>query len=421
VRDLLEPRQSVSAVTPVGCEYGDLERMVSQQGVEGALSALYRCGVYLSVDEFKGRRPVVRGSTRRWVRPAGLRNPRSTAHVWAQTSGSRGATTVVPIDLAFIRDTAANLLLDLAARDGADWLHAVWGVPGGTAMANLLTFRCFSTRSMRWFSQVDPAALGLHPRYLWSARAMRWASLLVGRPLPSPQYVPLQDPLAIARWMAGVLRLGGTPHLYTFASTGVRLCQAAQDAGLDIRGAWLTVVGEPVTAARLAAIRRAGASALPRYGSVETGPLGYGCLVPEASDDVHLFHDLVALVRLDPDEGVPGLPAGALLSSSIRPTLPLILLNVSLGDQAIMGRRACGWGAASATRKSCRWSAGYSGGGGSVPGQHRRRIGARASDGAGLACCSWSARSRGPRVPARSCTCTRSARPLPQGARPTWR
>ena len=39
-----------------GCEYGDLERLVRRDGVEGALRALLRQGVYLTVDEFKGRR-----------------------------------------------------------------------------------------------------------------------------------------------------------------------------------------------------------------------------------------------------------------------------------------------------------------------------------------------------------------------------
>ena len=44
-----------------GCEQGDLARLVRQDGVEGALRTLYRAGVYLTVDEFKGRRPIVRG------------------------------------------------------------------------------------------------------------------------------------------------------------------------------------------------------------------------------------------------------------------------------------------------------------------------------------------------------------------------
>src|SRR5215470_7122487 len=34
-----------------GCEYGDLERMVRADGVEGALTSLYRAGVYATADE----------------------------------------------------------------------------------------------------------------------------------------------------------------------------------------------------------------------------------------------------------------------------------------------------------------------------------------------------------------------------------
>jgi hypothetical protein len=46
-----------------GCEYGDLERLARQQGAEGALQALFERGVYLTVEEFKGRAPAVRGSS----------------------------------------------------------------------------------------------------------------------------------------------------------------------------------------------------------------------------------------------------------------------------------------------------------------------------------------------------------------------
>ena len=49
-----------------GCEYGDIERLVRQRGVEGALSVLFQAGVYLTADELKGRRPVVRGTPPSW-------------------------------------------------------------------------------------------------------------------------------------------------------------------------------------------------------------------------------------------------------------------------------------------------------------------------------------------------------------------
>lgn len=171
---------------------------------------------------------------------------------------------------------------------------------------------------------------------------MRWASLLAGVPLPRPQHVPLDDPLPIARWMAEVLRGGGTPHLFTFASSAVRLCQAALEAGVDLRGAQFTLTGEPFTAARLAQIRRVGAEAVSRYAIMECGVIGFGCQAPRAPDEVHVSHDLHALIQPEPGEQAGGLPPNALLISSLRPTAPFILLNVSMGDQAEVVQRSCG-------------------------------------------------------------------------------
>jgi hypothetical protein len=45
-----------------GCEYGDVGRAVTQDGVDGALRSLLRHGAYLTIDELKGRCPVVRGA-----------------------------------------------------------------------------------------------------------------------------------------------------------------------------------------------------------------------------------------------------------------------------------------------------------------------------------------------------------------------
>lgn len=323
-----------------GCEYGDVELVVRREGVEAALRALYQNGVCLTVDEFKGRRPVVRGSATITVEPHQLRSPGWTAHLLTQTSGSRQDSTAVPIALSAIRDRSVNICLSFEARGGRDWLHAVWGVPGYSA-TRVLEWSGFGALPVRWFSQVDPSTPGLSPRYRWSGRALRWGSLLAGVPLPRSEYVPLDDPLPIARWMATVLRAGRTPHLNTFSSPAVRLCQAALEAGLDIRGARFMLTGEPITAARLAVIRQTGAEAWPTYGSTECTPLGHGCLRPEASDDIHLFHDLYSLIQAG-GEGGNDLPPKSLLVSSLRPTAPLILLNVSLGDQAALVQRACG-------------------------------------------------------------------------------
>ena len=325
-----------------GCEYGDLERLVRLEGLEGALDALARRGMYLTVEELKGRRPATRGSAVVAVDPAGLRNPRPGARVPARSGGSRGAAAPVTIDLASIRDRAVNKRLTLDARGGSGWVHAVWGVPGGGAVSQLLGHRLSGATPARWFSQIRPSAPGLHHRYRWSARVLRWGSVLAGSPLPRPQHVPVERPLPIADWMAGVLRSGRTPHLFTHPSSAVRLCQGASGAGLDLRGAQFTVGGEPITDAKLTAIERAGGAAVPTYGSIECGQVAYGCLAPAVADDLHVFHDLHALIQLGAADGPSGLPPQALLVSSLRPAASLILLNVSLGDQGVLERRACG-------------------------------------------------------------------------------
>ncbi|MBI4523081.1 MAG: hypothetical protein HY695_04620 [Deltaproteobacteria bacterium] len=104
----------------IGCELEDLEKLVRQNGVEDTLRILYRHGVYLTVDEFKGRRPVVRGSACIPVDPNCLRNPVSAARVPSRSGGSRSAGTPVLFDFAFIRDCAVDtcLALHTGAQDG---------------------------------------------------------------------------------------------------------------------------------------------------------------------------------------------------------------------------------------------------------------------------------------------------------------
>jgi hypothetical protein len=207
-------------------------------------------------------------------------------------------------------------------------------------MVVLLELSAFGAYPAFWFSQIDPEAPSLSPFYRWSAQAIRLSALLAGvRPLQI-QHVPIDQAEKIARWMAQICSGGETPHLHTHASSAVRICEAAHAAGLDIRGARFTAASEPLTKARMHAIRRSGAHALPQYASVETGVIGLACLDPANVDDVHLLHDRFAVIQ---SAASNSLPADSLLLSSLRQTsAPFILLNVSLGDQAILEKRNCG-------------------------------------------------------------------------------
>jgi hypothetical protein len=324
-----------------GCEYGDLERLVNCDGLEASLQGLYHAGVYLTVSEFKGRCPVARGSITFQIEPRNLRNAIGTRHLTVWTGGSRGVRAPIAFDLRFVRDVAVNRALTLASRGRARWRLAFWDVPGGT-LTSMLAYAKAGIFAERWFSPMDPDDPALDPRYRWSARLVRSAARAAGQALPVPHHVPVASPLPIALWMREVLARGDTPLLLTYSSLAVRLARRSAEAGIDLGGAQFILYGEPVTEARLTTVRRSGAEARPVYVTTETSRLADGCLEPAHPDDVHVFHDCHALIQPGDEWVRPELPARALLVSSLRRTAPLILLNVSMGDEAVVTERRCG-------------------------------------------------------------------------------
>src|SRR5262249_23744122 len=148
-----------------GCAFRDLERLVRAAGLDGALVALYARGVYLSVDELKGRVPVERNGATRWIELNALRNPGLTG-LYGEASGSYGQGTPVFHDLRYIRESAVSRCVALAARGGLAWRFGHWGVPGATTMIHVLEFLAIGITPDAWFWQVDPSEL--RPRYRWS-------------------------------------------------------------------------------------------------------------------------------------------------------------------------------------------------------------------------------------------------------------
>jgi hypothetical protein len=322
------------------CEYGDLENLVNKEGPEGALRVLFRHGVYLTVDEFKGRRPIIRGSFKMETHPDLFRNPFSSSHFRGQTSGSRGARMFVDFDLSSTRERAINYSLTFKAHGSCEWVTGIWMGPGGADYNMILTLACTGIPITRWFLRGgDPSDRGNLP-WRWKTRLMRWGSLFGGIKMPEPTYVPHDDPLPIVHWMAEVLRTGKIPFLWGFSSSAVRLCQIADRVGVDLGGAKFLIGGEPITEARLEAIRRIGAEVISIYTSIETGHVGDSCLEQGAPDDMHLLHDLNALIQ--PESEAQNFPPDALFITSLQQTAPFLLLNVSMGDMAVVTKRECG-------------------------------------------------------------------------------
>jgi len=325
----------------VGCEKGDIASLLAREGVEGTLEALFRAGVYLTLDEFKGRHPIVRGSLKLEGGPDAVRNPLARFHVPLRTSGSRGAGTPILIDLAYVHDMAVITEAMLTARGAERTIRATWEVPGGGAVLRNLEFTSCGRPLARWFSQLPPDLPGIHPRYRWSATTLRLGGRLAGVAVPAPEYAPLEEPLPIVRWMEEVLRSGQEPLLFSFPSAALRVAECAAARGVNLERAYVVTTGEPMTAARLSALQRIGLRIIVRYGTFEVLAIGYSCAEGEHPDDLHVLDDIHGLIRVE-KEGIHGLRAGALLVTTLRSYAPFVLLNVSMGDAAVLRTRHCG-------------------------------------------------------------------------------
>jgi hypothetical protein len=207
------------------CEEEDLAALTRKEGIEQTLRTLYRHGVYLTVDEFKGRRPVVRGGRTVAMEPGRIRNPGTAAHVPIQAAGA-AADGPSSLDLAFLR-VLSRPVSAMDARGGVAWRKGHWHVPDGAIVARLLEYASFGPVPERWFSQIDVAGSRLPPRYRWSAHVLRLGGWLAGRRLPAPEHVPLADPLPIARWMHDTLRSGAHPTPDSPLGVGVVRCAFA--------------------------------------------------------------------------------------------------------------------------------------------------------------------------------------------------
>ena len=94
-----------------GCEAGDLEAMLVADGLEGTLDQLREAGAYLSYEEFRGTRPIVRDGLVVETSPADFDNPLLMGRaIGLRTSGTSSAPRRVAFDwLGLAEEAAENL------------------------------------------------------------------------------------------------------------------------------------------------------------------------------------------------------------------------------------------------------------------------------------------------------------------------
>jgi hypothetical protein len=319
-----------------GCKFGDFKSLIAREGIERALSSLAEAGVYVTYDEFKGRKDIIRGSQRFAVTDEDFDNPIVCPHFEIRSGGSRGDATSVKVGLPFIQDMAVNLAIALHSQGLDEYRHSYWLL--STAMTLSLRMAKMGRPPLAWFYPIQPLSAKLRLGSQW----LSFISKMAGVPLPAPKFLDLQKPDQIALWLFNRVKDGEKICLTCYASSAVRICTVAADKGLSLSGVCFYAFGEPVTEVKQGIIEAAGARVVVHYGFTEGGFLGFSCGNPQATDDVHLFADAYALIQQPRAIGDSGVVVQAFLLTNLLASAPKIMLNMEVGDHGNFLQRRCG-------------------------------------------------------------------------------
>ncbi len=327
-----------------GCEYGDIERMVHSDGIEPTLHKLRTEGVYISIEEFKGKKEVVRGGKVFRFKESDFDNTFLEKHFEGSTSASRSSGTKVAINL--------ERCCHYAAYNGVVFdVHGIWGspiiiwypiLPSAAGLISMLQLAKIGNTPINWFSQVKAEKIKPSLTKRLATYYAVYAGRLFGAAIPKPEYIDLEHSYKVAGYISEVLRKGQGCIVMTYTNSAVRACQAAKKHNYDISGATFFVGGEPLTEAKSKEIRAVGANVINMYVGADVGMVGFSCLNPVAVDDIHHFMDGRAIIQHKRQAPFGNVEVDAFLFTSLLPTTAKILLNVENGDYGVIEKRDCG-------------------------------------------------------------------------------
>jgi hypothetical protein len=325
-------------------QFNDLKTWVGKDGIERALRTLENEGVYFTVDEFKGKVPVVRNGIEFWCQEGMFDNP-FLSYVYEVRSGAtRSAGTRVRIDFDYLHQRSLYDALFLNMHGClkapiANWFPIFPGAPG---INSSLRFADIGNPVQRWFSQVPEDQLNVNWEKKWGTKLIFTLGKLHGCRLAEPEYVGLDDALKVAEWAAAALQQHENCVVYTFASSAVRVCIAAAEKNLNIKGTKFLVTGEPLTPQKRTEIEAVGGAPVPVYGISEAGVIAAGCDQSHPqSDHCHLYKDTTAIISHRQNVLHSDLFVESYLFTSLLYESPKILLNVGMGDYGEISSERC--------------------------------------------------------------------------------
>lgn len=327
------------------CELGDIESLVNKGGIEATLQKLLTEGVYLSWEEFKGMKEVVRGSNHFQFKERDFNNPFLVGYPEGSTGASRSAGTKVTMNLGHHYYHVAHKMAAFDAHGILGSPILVWQpiLPSIAGITLVLWAIKMGNPPVRWFSPVEARMIKPSLSKRLATYYIVYAGRLFGATFPKPEYANLEQAYKIADCIAEILKRGQDCVIFTPPSSAVRVCQISGQKRLDLTGATFHLGGEPLTAAKLKEIRAAGAKALNVYAAADMTISSHGCAGRmAASDDIHLTKDLHAVIQRWRETPLGGASVNAFLFTSLLHNAPKILLNVESGDYGVIENRQCG-------------------------------------------------------------------------------
>jgi hypothetical protein len=322
----------------------DVTALLRKEGVEGALGVLHANGVYVTLEEFKGLRPIKRSGLELHAHAEDFDNPFTARQYEARTGGSGGSARRILVDLDLLEHESAYHAGFFEAAGASRRPLAIWNPapPGAVGIKNALIQAKLGRSPDRWFSQSRLSGTSVK-HALFSAAAVITARASGAR-IPLPEYTPAGRVDRVVSWLAR-RRAKGTPGiLITTPSACVRTCSTAIELEQDIAGTLFVLVGEPYTDGKAAVVAGAGCRAYSHYAMAEAGMIGLACQASDALDDVHLVGDKIATIQRDVGLSGNGHRIGALFHTTILPASPKVMLNVESGDYGVIEERECGCG-----------------------------------------------------------------------------
>jgi hypothetical protein len=328
-----------------GCEFSDLQVHVHSHGLEKTLDQLARQGVYLTSDEFKGKKEVVRGRESFRVTPKDFEPINASSGFVIQSSGTSNRPVRSTVHLDYLELRALATAVFFSAHGLFSHAHALYDaiLPGAGGVNNLLIQAKLGISTDRWFARKIPVNNWLEGMYHRSATSL---IVLMGKcfgpGFPNPEFIDLNDFHRIVRWVSEKRRERKTCCIASAASNAARIARTAVEMGESLEGLKFSVSGEPLTEAKRAVMERAGATVTSRFSCGPGLHVGSGCGNPLYPDQIHVNRHMLALIQHPRPLTHDGPPVYPLLWTAVYPSAPTVILNVESGDYGTLERGDCG-------------------------------------------------------------------------------